>query len=80
MTIHILSEPISITEILGKYITSQNILAILALILKSGIVHNRNLLCNEMCRDVAVSKQWQDACVSASKSEGTSADFAKYMD
>ena len=56
MTINILSEPISITEILDKQKIGENKHAILALILKSGIVHNRNLLYNEMCSDVAVSK------------------------
>ena len=59
MTAYILSEPISITETFDKYKISENRHAVLALILKSGIVHNRNLLCrpNEMCREVAVSKQ-----------------------
>ena len=57
MTIYIKSEPISITKILDKSKINQNKRAILALILKSVTVNNRNL-CNEMRHDVAMSKQW----------------------
>ena len=79
MTIYILSEPISIIKILGKNKISQNILAILALILKSGIVHG-NLLCNEMCHDVAMSKQWPGNMCFCIMIRGTSTDFTKYME
>ena len=58
MTIYSLSEKFSITEILNKCKISQNKHAILAhnIILKSGVVHNRNELCYDMCSDVIMSK------------------------
>ena len=77
MTFYILSEPISITEIFDEYKIIQNRHAVLALILKSEIVHNRNLLCNEMCRDIAMSKHGRKACVSESRSEEAIAGFCK---
>ena len=64
MIIYMLSEPILITEIADKKI-SKNRHAILALILKSGIVHNRNLLSNEMCHDIAMYNYVDEARVSA---------------
>ena len=81
MTIYILSESILITETLDKYKISQDRCAILALILKSSIVHNRNLLCNEICCDVAtVCLKMAETHISESWSEETITDFAKFMD
>ena len=54
MMIYTLSSQIA--ENLHKYKISQNRHAILALILKSGIFHQSNLLCSEMCLDVTMSK------------------------
>ena len=43
----------SIIDVLNKYKISH---VIAALILKSGVVHNRKLPCNEMCHYVTMSK------------------------
>ena len=52
ITIYISSEPISITKIFDKYKIGQNRRATLVFILKSRIVHNHNLLSNDMCCDI----------------------------
>ena len=57
MTNYILLEPVAITEIFDKYKLSQNRHEIFVIILISRVIYNRNLLCTELCRDVAMSKQ-----------------------
>ena len=48
---------------------------ILALILKSWVAHNHNLLSNEMYRDVTMSKQWPRSTCFSVMIRGNSADL-----